>query len=47
MKNGDAFIKQLVRLSERKIRIRQFNPPLEKEMPLDDIEAVYAVIGRG
>lgn len=47
MKNGDAHIKQLVRMGEDKIRVRQLNPPLEKDIPLADVEAVYPVIFRG
>jgi len=47
MKNGDAYVKQLVRLGDKMIRVRQFNPPAEKEIPLEDVEAVYPVIGRG
>ena len=47
MKNGDAHIKQLVRMTEDKIRVRQFNPPAEKDIPLGDVEAVYPVIFRG
>ena len=47
MRNGDAYVKQLVRLSDKTLRVRQFNPPAEKDIPLSDVEAVYPVIGRG
>ncbi len=47
MKNGDAFIKRLVKLGESKIRVRQFNPPLETDVSLKEVQALYSVIGRG
>lgn len=47
MKNGDAFVKRLVKLGDAKIRVRQFNPPLETDVPLKDVQALYSVIGRG
>ena len=47
MKNGDAYIKRLVKLGDTKIRVRQFNPPLETDVSLKDVQALYSVIGRG
>lgn len=47
MKNGDAFIKRLVRVSPEKIRVLQYNPPQERELACCDIKVIYAVIGRG
>ncbi len=47
MQNGDAYIKRYLRQSEDKIRVAQFNPPEEKEIPKGDIKAIYAVVGRG
>ena len=47
MKNGDAYIKRFLRQSEEKIRVAQFNPPEEKEIPKSEIKAIYAVVGRG
>lgn len=47
MKNGDAYIKRLLRQQGGKIRVRQFNPPDEKDIPLKDVQMIYPVIGRG
>jgi phage repressor protein C with HTH and peptisase S24 domain len=47
MKNGDAYIKRLVRVTPDKIRVAQYNPPQERDVPRRDIKAIYAVIGRG
>lgn len=47
MKSGDAFIKRLIKLGDAKIRVRQFNPPADADIPLKDVKAVYSVIGRG
>ena len=47
MKNGDACIKHFLRQNEKKIRIAQFNPPEEKDIPRGEIKAIYAVVGRG
>ncbi len=47
MKNGDAFIKRLLKLGDAKIRVRQFNPPVDADIPLKEVKAVYSVIGRG
>jgi phage repressor protein C with HTH and peptisase S24 domain len=47
MKNGDAYIKRLVRQQGGKIRVQQFNPPEEKDISLKDVQTIYAVIGRG
>ncbi|MFH1159223.1 MAG: helix-turn-helix domain-containing protein [Pseudomonadota bacterium] len=47
MKNGDILIRRFLRRNEDKIRVAQFNPPEEKDIPRDEIKAVYAVVGRG
>jgi phage repressor protein C with HTH and peptisase S24 domain len=47
MKNGDAYIKRFLRQSEDKVRVAQFNPPEEKDIPKDEIKMIYAVVGRG
>jgi phage repressor protein C with HTH and peptisase S24 domain len=47
MKNGDACIKRFLRQNNGKIRVAQFNPPEEKEIPKEEIKAIYAVVGRG
>ena len=47
MNNGDASIKRFLRQGENKIRVAQFNPPEEKDIPKSEIKAVYAVVGRG
>lgn len=47
MKNGDAYLKRFVRQNEDKIRVGQFNPPQEADLPRADIRAVYSVVGRG
>jgi phage repressor protein C with HTH and peptisase S24 domain len=47
MKNGDAYIKRLLRQQGGKVRVQQFNPPGEKDIPLEEIKAIYAVVGRG
>lgn len=47
MKNGDAYIKQFVKRGDTKITVRQYNPAGQSEVPLKDIKAIYAVIGRG
>ncbi|MCE9507075.1 MAG: helix-turn-helix domain-containing protein [Alphaproteobacteria bacterium] len=47
MKNGDAYIKRFLRQGEDRIRVAQFNPPEEKDIPKDEIKMVYAVVGRG
>jgi phage repressor protein C with HTH and peptisase S24 domain len=47
MKNGDAYIKRFLRQSEDKVRVAQFNPPEEKDIPKDEIRMIYAVVGRG
>jgi len=47
MKNGDVHIVRFLNQNEDKIRIAQFNPPKEKDIPLDETKAVYAIVGRG
>lgn len=47
MKNGDAYIKRLLKMGDQKIRVRQFNPPLDADISSKDVKAVYTVIGRG
>lgn len=47
MKNGDAYIKTMVKRGDKALRVRQYNPAAESDVPLKDIKAVYAVIGRG
>ncbi|MBU6475746.1 MAG: helix-turn-helix transcriptional regulator [Alphaproteobacteria bacterium] len=47
MQNGDAAIKRYLRQTEDKVRVAQFNPPEEQDIPKDAIRAVYAVVGRG
>ncbi|HYD17504.1 MAG TPA: S24 family peptidase, partial [Patescibacteria group bacterium] len=47
MKNGDAYIKRLLKVGDQKIRVRQFNPPGDSDVPLKDVQALYSVIGRG
>ena len=46
MKNGDVHIERFLRQSEDKIRVSQFNPPKEKDIPLDKVKSVYTVVGR-
>jgi len=46
MKNGEAFIRRFLRQSRENVYVGQFNPPAEKEIPREDIKAIYAVIGR-
>jgi len=47
MKNGDVHVQRFLNQSEEKIRLAQFNPPEEKDIPKEDIKAIYAVVGRG
>ncbi len=47
MQNGDAHITRYLRQSVDNIRVAQFNPPEEKDIPRDEVKAVYAVVGRG
>lgn len=47
MKSGDAYIKRFLRQDDRAVRVAQFNPPEEKEIPKEEIKAIYAVVGRG
>ncbi|MBI1215069.1 MAG: helix-turn-helix domain-containing protein [Alphaproteobacteria bacterium] len=47
MKNGDAYIKRLLRVMPDKIRVAQYNPAQERDLPREEIKALYAVIGRG
>jgi len=47
MKNGDAFIKRFLSQSEDKISVAQLNPPEKKEISKEDIQTIYAVVGRG
>lgn len=47
MKNGDIHIRRFLNQNEEKIRVAQFNPPEERDIPKEDIKAIYTVIGRG
>jgi len=47
MESGEASLKRFLHQSEDKIRIAQFNPPEEKDIPRSEIKALYSVVGRG
>lgn len=47
MDSGDLAVRRLVRQTDKKLRVLQFNPPQEKDLPLGSIRALLAVVGRG
>lgn len=47
MNGGEARIYRLLGRNGDRIRIAEYNPPVETEIPLKDIKSLYAVIGRG
>lgn len=46
MKNGDAFIGRFIRQSGDSVRVAQFNPAEEQDVPRQDIALICAVVGR-
>lgn len=44
---GDIAVRRLVRQTDKKLRVAQFNPAQEKDLPRDGIRALLAVVGRG
>ena len=40
-----ALVKQLIRMDERELVLRQFNPPREFSVPRDEVAGVHLVIG--
>lgn len=47
LKSGEAYIKRFIRQTDKYIRVAQFNPPQEKDIPKSDIKTIYGVVGRG
>ena len=46
-KNGTVVVRRLVKISEEKIRVQQFNPAGQKDIQRREIKAIHAVTGRG
>ena len=46
-KNGTVLIRRLVALDGARLRVKQYNPDSEKDIPRKDIKAVYPIIARG
>lgn len=47
MKNGEIHITRCLRQDAATLRVIQFNPLAEQEIPRENIKAIYAVVGRG
>ncbi len=47
MLNGDAYIKRYLRQTDTTVRVAQFNPACEKDIPKAEVKAIYTVVGRG
>lgn len=47
LKDGSAVVRRLADSRGKNIRVLQFNPRKEKEIPEKDIAAIYAIVGRG
>ncbi len=47
LKTGEIFLRRLMQAGDDDIRVAQFRPPLKKNIARADIEALYAVAGRG
>jgi phage repressor protein C with HTH and peptisase S24 domain len=47
MNSGAVHIRRFLRQDGGSIRIAQFTPPAEKDIPRDDIRAIYPIVGRG
>lgn len=47
LKNGEGYVKQFVRLTEKELICRQFNPEKEWKRPASEIKAIHAIVGRG
>lgn len=47
LKDGPTLLRRMTRQDDDKIRVAQYRPVLEKDLPRGEIEAIYAVIGRG
>lgn len=45
-KNGSVLIRRLLKIHDDRLRVQQFHPPAEKDIPRRDIKAVYPIIGR-
>ena len=45
--SGQTDIRRFVRQTEKHVRVGQFNPSQEKDIPRKDIKTIYVVIGRG
>lgn len=47
MKNGEGFIKNFVKQTDKELVCRQYNPAKEWKRHLSDVKAIHAVVGRG
>lgn len=47
LNSGEAFIKRFLRQAPGAVRVVQFNPPEERDIPKADIKTIYMVVGRG
>lgn len=47
LNNGEAYLKEFVKRTDKEIICRQFNPAKEWKRPLSEIKAIHAVVGRG
>ena len=47
VKDGECFLKEFVKFTDKEIICRQLNPVKEWRHPKSDIKAVHAVVGRG
>lgn len=47
MNSGDVILRHILKRSDAKVKVRQFNPPLDKDIAAKDIAAIYAIVGRG
>lgn len=47
MKSGQAHLRRYIDRNGNSLHMRQFNPPQDDILHVDDIEEIYSVIGRG
>lgn len=47
LKNGDAYLKRYLGQTENEIKLSQYNPRINITFKKSDVQALYAVVGRG
>lgn len=47
MQNGETFLKQFAKRTEKDLICRQLNPPKDWKRSISEIKAIHAVVGRG